>query len=68
VVRVWRANASRKSHAELDDATELDRGDPTDLAERLAAMQRAHGGCVVGGCCGTDAAHIAAIARALDGA
>ena len=34
-----RANASTKSHAELDEATELDEGDPADLGERHAALQ-----------------------------
>ena len=31
-----RANASAKSHAELDEATELDEGDPADLAAQHA--------------------------------
>jgi homocysteine S-methyltransferase len=62
--RGFRANASRKSHAELDNATEIDRGDVEDLAARVAALRAAHDLAVVGGCCGTDAEHIAAIARA----
>lgn len=61
----FRANASSKSHAELDNATSLDRGDPGDLARRVAALQKAYGLRVLGGCCGTDAEHIAAIGRAL---
>lgn len=64
----FRANASSKSHAELDNSSSLDRGNPADLAQRLAALQQAHGLRVVGGCCGTDAEHIAAIGRALAGA
>jgi homocysteine S-methyltransferase len=64
----FRANSSSKSHAELDNATSLDRGHPDDLARRLAALQKAHGLRVVGGCCGTDAEHITAIGRALAGA
>lgn len=61
-----RANASRKSHAELNDAAELDRGD----AQALAAEYRALAALlpnlrVVGGCCGTDHRHIAAIAAAF---
>nr|WP_070959224.1 homocysteine S-methyltransferase family protein [Hyphomonas sp. Mor2] len=59
-----RANASCKSHAELDEALELDRGDPPDLAKRYADL------CyllpklrVLGGCCGTDHHHIRAIAE-----
>ena len=60
-----RANASTKSHAELDEATELDAGDPDDLAARYAALEqhlpRLN---VLGGCCGTDQRHIAAISSA----
>ena len=59
-----RANASRKSHVELDESPELDRGDPHELGREIAELQRAHGLRVLGGCCGTDAEHIAAIAAA----
>ncbi|WP_084763891.1 homocysteine S-methyltransferase family protein [Knoellia subterranea] len=57
-----RVNASRQSHAELDAAEELDEGDLDDLVtthEQLAArLPRLD---VVGGCCGTDARHVAAL-------
>ena len=60
-----RANASQLSHAELDEMVELDEGDPDDLAVRYVALRlalpRLH---VVGGCCGTDHRHVAAIAIA----
>jgi homocysteine S-methyltransferase len=59
-----RANASRKSHAELDESPSLDRGDPQELGRDLAGLQREYGLRVGGGCCGTDAEHLAAIARA----
>ena len=65
-VRGLRANASTRSHAELDEATELDEGDPVDLAARYAELEvllpRLN---VVGGCCGTDHRHVAAIAAAV---
>lgn len=61
-LRGFRANASTKSHAELDDSTELDRGDPADLARHMAALRTAYGLRVIGGCCGTDAEHLLAIA------
>ena len=60
-----RANASTKSHAELDEATELDDGDPADLGARHAALKaRLPGLSVLGGCCGTDHRHVAAICTA----
>jgi S-methylmethionine-dependent homocysteine/selenocysteine methylase len=64
--RGLRANASAKTHAELDDSTELDRGDPAGLARDLAQLRRAHAFTIVGGCCGTDAEHLRLIAEALD--
>ena len=55
-----RANASRLSHAELDEAEELDDGDPVELAADVAALRpRLPNLTVVGGCCGTDERHIA---------
>jgi homocysteine S-methyltransferase len=62
--RGFRSNASAKSHQELDDATALDRGDVADLAARLAAMRKRYDLWAVGGCCGTDAEHLGAIAAA----
>ena len=57
-----RANASTKSHAELDEAEELDQGDPGDLAERYRRLRLLMPNLtVVGGCCGTDERHIEAI-------
>ena len=64
-IRGLRANASTKSHAELDEATELDAGDPADLAERYASLGRTLPNLsVLGGCCGTDHRHVRAIAQA----
>lgn len=57
-----RVNASRRSHAELDAAEQLDEGDIPDLVsehELLAA--RLPNLDVIGGCCGTDARHVAAL-------
>jgi homocysteine S-methyltransferase len=66
--RIWgvRANASQKSHAELDEAEELDAGDPDELASHYPALrERLPNLRVAGGCCGTDDRHIAAICDAL---
>ena len=61
-----RANASRLSHAELDEAEELDDGDPAEfgqlhreLRDRLPHIS------VFGGCCGTDHRHVQSVSRAL---
>jgi homocysteine S-methyltransferase len=60
-----RANASTMSHAELDEAEELDEGDPDELArDYLSLRSKLPNVRVVGGCCGTDHRHIAAIASA----
>jgi homocysteine S-methyltransferase len=57
-----RANASTRSHAELDAATELDEGDPIDLATAQSALRPYLPNlAVIGGCCGTDARHVAAM-------
>jgi homocysteine S-methyltransferase len=57
-----RTNASTKSHAELDEATELDEGDPADLGARHAALkERLPNVNVLGGCCGTDHRHVSSI-------
>jgi S-methylmethionine-dependent homocysteine/selenocysteine methylase len=68
-IRGLRANASRCSHAELDEASELDAGDPAelgflyrDLRRRLPHLT------VLGGCRGTDHRHIDQIAQACAGA
>jgi homocysteine S-methyltransferase len=63
-LRGVRVNASRKSHAELDAATELDSGDPADLARRIRGLRERLRLSVLGGCCGTDHRHIAAICEA----
>jgi S-methylmethionine-dependent homocysteine/selenocysteine methylase len=65
-LRAIRANASAKSHAELDEATELDAGNPEALgrsyADLKACFPRLN---IFGGCCGTDHRHVAAIGGAV---
>ena len=63
-----RANASRRSHAELDAATELDEGDPADLGRWCRRLrERCPHLNVLGGCCGTDHRHVEAMGRACMG-
>ena len=67
-IRGLRANASEKSHAELDEAEELDSGDPAALARQYQELQtRLPSLTVVGGCCGTDHRHVAEICAAVTG-
>jgi homocysteine S-methyltransferase len=57
-----RANASTNSHAERDAATELDEGDPVELAKAQDGLRPYLPNLtLVGGCCGTDARHVAAM-------
>ena len=64
-IRGLRANASRKSHAELNESTELDVGNPVELGSQYARLKtllpRLN---VMGGCCGTDHRHVQQIAEA----
>lgn len=63
-IRGIRANASTKSHAELDESTELDIGDIAGLAGHYRDLQRRLPKlAVMGGCCGTDHRHIEAISH-----
>jgi homocysteine S-methyltransferase len=65
-IRGLRANASPKSHAELDESEELDAGDPIDLAARYRALRPQLPSLnVVGGCCGTDERHVREICSAF---
>jgi S-methylmethionine-dependent homocysteine/selenocysteine methylase len=60
-----RVNASDLSHAELDEASELDEGDPRALARDNAALRsRLPSIRLLGGCCGTDHRHVTEIAAA----
>lgn len=59
-------NASRCSHAELDDATELDDGDPEELGSEVARLVREYPKIsIVGGCCGSDMRHMSEIAQGI---
>jgi S-methylmethionine-dependent homocysteine/selenocysteine methylase len=67
-IRGLRANASRMSHAELDAAEQLDAGDPAELAARYVELrERLPALTILGGCCGTDVRHVAAIVSAWRG-
>jgi len=65
-IRGLRANASKRSHAELDRSTDLDAGDPVELGSQYRALRSVLPQLsVVGGCCGTDHRHVHAICEAL---
>jgi S-methylmethionine-dependent homocysteine/selenocysteine methylase len=64
-LRGIRANASKRSHAELDEATDLDDGNPVELGQQYRDLRaRFLQINVLGGCCGTDHQHIEQIATA----
>jgi S-methylmethionine-dependent homocysteine/selenocysteine methylase len=68
-IRGLRANASTRSHAELDESEDLDDGDPADLAERHVALRGALPNLtILGGCCGTDIRHVTSICDAWQAA
>jgi S-methylmethionine-dependent homocysteine/selenocysteine methylase len=64
-IRGIRANASHRSHAELNEAPDLDMGDPVELGKQYARLKRRLPHLtVLGGCCGTDHRHLEQIAEA----
>ncbi len=64
-----RVNASALSHAELDEAEELDAGDPALLARENAALRdKLPSIQLLGGCCGTDHRHVTQIIAAWNDA
>jgi len=61
-LRGIRANASKRSHAELNEASDLDIGNPSELGTEYRALRERYPRInVLGGCCGTDQRHVAAI-------
>lgn len=64
-IRGVRANSSRKSHQELNESTELDSGNPAELGQHyISIKQHLQQLNIIGGCCGTDHRHVAAMATA----
>jgi homocysteine S-methyltransferase len=64
-IRGLRANASRRSHQELNDAPDLDAGDPIELGGQYRDLVCRHPQInVLGGCCGTNHRHIECIGLA----
>jgi S-methylmethionine-dependent homocysteine/selenocysteine methylase len=67
-IRGLRCNASRLSHAELDECEVLDDGDPVELADQYRAISNTMPWLnVFGGCCGSDLRHVTQIAKAVNG-
>lgn len=65
-IKGLRANASCKSHAELDESTVLDRGVPAELGKEYKNLKGLFPHLnVFGGCCGTDEEHILEIVGQL---
>ena len=56
---------SQLSHAELDESTEIDEGDPAELGEQHRALCKVLTNVnILGGCCGTDPRHVDAVFQA----
>lgn len=65
-IRGLRANASRRSHAELDASTDLDAGDAEELGRQYQELRALLPQLsIVGGCCGTDHRHVEAMCHAM---
>lgn len=61
-----RSNASRKSHAELNESDTLDDGNPVEFSQQYRVLKdRLSNLNVLGGCCGTDHRHIEAVCKAV---
>ncbi len=64
-IRGIRANASTKSHSELDEAEDLDDGNPEELGRQCSELRSTLTELnVLGGCCGTDHRHVEEICSA----
>ena len=65
-IHALRSNASRKSHAELNESDTLDDGNPIEFGRQYRALKdRLSNLNVLGGCCGTDHRHIEAVCKAI---
>ena len=66
-LRSLHPNASRKSHAELNESTELDQGDVQLIGKELKMVTERYSldPCLLGGCCGTNVEHIESISSAF---
>lgn len=64
-IRGLRANASAKSHAELNEAETLDAGNPREFGQQYRELRQQFPQItILGGCCGTDDRHIEAVCQA----
>jgi S-methylmethionine-dependent homocysteine/selenocysteine methylase len=64
-IRGLRANASTRSHAELNESTELDEGNPVEFGlQHKALLGTLKNLSVLGGCCGTDHRHVEELCKA----
>lgn len=65
-IRGIRANSSAKSHEELNESTELDEGNPTELGAQYRTLSNSLPNLkVLGGCCGTDHRHVEEMCKAF---
>ena len=63
-IKGLRANASKKSHAELDESETLDIGNKAELAQDYRDLRsQLPNLSIIGGCCGTDSTHLESICQ-----
>ena len=63
-IKAIRANASIKSHAELDEAEKLDDGNPVEFGIQYQKLRNLLPNLnILGGCCGTDIRHVEQICK-----
>ncbi|MGB0910777.1 MAG: homocysteine S-methyltransferase, partial [Nitrospirales bacterium] len=63
--RAIRANSSKLSHAELDNAEKLDEGNPEEFGQDYLFLRgKLPNLTILGGCCGTDHRHVENVCRA----
>ena len=65
-LRALKGNASTKSHAELNDSTSLDSGNPQEFGQQIAELKKIFPHLnIFGGCCGSDLRHVKQVYEAL---
>lgn len=60
----YQANASSRDHCDLDNAAQLESDSVTHWGDEMLRLNRQFGVKILGGCCGTNAAHLEYLVKA----